>query len=563
MAIDQRHVASVSRRRLLAGGAAVAGLAALAACGGTQAATDTPLAISKGTAAAPTGGASAVTGSSASATAGGGATLPGKRGGKVIWAIESDPVSLIPYGGLSTSNMWGKEFMYDSLLEWDKDLNIKPALAESYVATDDKTYTFRLRKGVKFHDGKEMDAEDVKYSFDTLKTPPPPAAKFSQFAFTSVDVVDKYTVRMTLPNADPTIPGILAWSRHTPIVPKGTLEKINVVSQGIGTGPFKLVEFVPNDRVVYTRNPDFWKPGLPYLDDLILKVLPDEQSRLAALRSGAIDGATFSADVARSIASDKSLAVLKGLTASPRTLMFTIKGEKKPWHDVRVRQAVSMTVDRQAIIDKVYGGDAQLTGMIPPGYGDWPLTSADLSKAYTVNVAAAKKLMADAGFGTGFTVTVQSTNTPNDFTKIAEVIAENLKQIGIVTTIQPLELGAFVKNIGDGTFEWSSANRGMRGDPSGFVYDFNKGTGNFDPWFGNNGWHSDAYDKLYAEALQTTDQAKRKPLYRQMQEIVFSEVPGMYTVNPMKYQAVRARVKNMYVSFTDFNTGLREAWVEG
>lgn len=592
---DERQTL-LSRRRVLIGAAASAGAALLAACGGGSTATNTPAAkpttaaapaasvsSATGAAAAPTTAAPAATTAAApaatastgspvaavpaattgAATTSAPATLPGKKGGKLVWALESDPVNLIPYGGVSTSNMWGKEFIYDSLLAWDKDLKVIPALAESYEQPDATSYVFHLRKGVKFHDGKELDADDVKYSFDMMKAPPAPGVKWQWFAYNGIEVMDKYTAKLTLPMPDPTVPGILAWSRYTPIVEKGAFDKLNVNSQAIGTGPYKLVEFVPNDRVVLTRNPDFWRPGLPYLDDITLKVLPDEQSRLAALRSGAVDGGTFTNDVAQTAKNDKSLNLLTGLVSSPKVIQFTIKAEKKPWNDVRVRQAINMAVDRQPIIDNVFGGNAELSGPVPPGYGDWFIPASDLkSKYYKQDVAGAKKLMTDAGFAQGFPVTLQAINAPRYYTQIAEIIREQLKQIGIDVTVQPLEIGTFAKNNGDGTYDWQSTGRGMRGDVSGFVNDFNKGTGNYKVWF-DGGYDNAELDQLYTTGLQTTDQAKRKPMYQRIQEIILTEVPNLYTVQDKKIQIVRSRVKNMYVSFTDFNTGLREAWVEG
>src|SRR5215216_7664735 len=139
--------------------------------------------------------------------------------GTINWALDSDPVNLVPYGSASTSNMWGKEFMYDSLLEWDRDLNVQPALAESYEASDDATsYTFKLRQGVLFHNGQEMKAADVKYSFETALNPPAPGIQVAFLAnIASVEAVDDYTVTITMSKSDPTLPGIVAWSRYTPI----------------------------------------------------------------------------------------------------------------------------------------------------------------------------------------------------------------------------------------------------------------------------------------------------------------------------------------------------------
>ena len=133
-----------------------------------------------------------------------------------------------------------------------------------------------MRQGIKFHNGQEVTAEDVKYSMDMQAAPPPPGITIAQYpSIVSTEVVDKYTVKFNMKGPDPTVLGYLAWERYSPIVPKDMYKTINPTIQGIGTGPFQLAEYVQNDRVVFTRNKNYWKPGLPYLDDLILKILPD------------------------------------------------------------------------------------------------------------------------------------------------------------------------------------------------------------------------------------------------------------------------------------------------
>ena len=381
--------------------------------------------------AAPVGTASGAPAVPSPAATSAAASLPGKRGGKLVWALDLAPTVLIPYGLISFDIVQGHEFLYDSLLEWDKDLNVKPALAESFEATSDRTYVFHLRKGVKFHDGTEMTAEDVKYSMDTQVNPPLPGQKGFGLVIASTEIMDKYTVKITMPSANPTVPGFMARG-NAPIIQKGAYEKSNPSNQAIGTGPYKLVEFVPNDRVVLTRNPDFWKPGLPYIDDITLKGFPDEQSRLAALRAGAIDGGNFTTDTVQAVKNDKSFALQKGLTSNPHLIHFTIKGDGKPWNDVRVRQAINKVVNRQDIIDKIYNGDAELTPVVASGFGDWPITKDDLANTYyKQDLAGAKKLMADAGFANGFPVTMQTHATQQDLRQAAEIIAEQVKAIGI------------------------------------------------------------------------------------------------------------------------------------
>ncbi|HEV2068073.1 MAG TPA: ABC transporter substrate-binding protein, partial [Thermomicrobiales bacterium] len=242
-------------------------------------------------------------------------------------------------------------------------------------------------------------------------------------------------------------------------------------------------------------------------------------------------------------------------------IQFNMTGENKPWQDLRVRQAINLAVDRQAIIDKVYAGDAELTGPIPPGYGDWPISQDELRNTYyATNLDKAKQLMADAGYADGFDVTLQAIAAPRDYTQIAEIVREQLQPLNINVSVEPLELGTFAENIGNGSFEWASTARGMRGDPSGFVNDFAEGNGLHEVWFGD-GWGNEELNRLYDEALVTLDQEKRKELYRRIQEIIIEEVANLYTVQDKKFQVVRDRVQDMYVSYTGTNRGLREACV--
>ena len=160
----------------------------------------------------------------------------GKKGGKLTWALEQDPVHLIPYGAVPTANHWGKEFMYDSLIAWDRNLQVQPALATEWSAPDDHTYVFKLRQGVKFHDGSEVTADDVKWGIEAQANPPAPGIKTQYPAkITSIDAVDKYTVRINMSGPDPSVVGYFAWQRYTPVTPKNIYDKINVLTQGIGT----------------------------------------------------------------------------------------------------------------------------------------------------------------------------------------------------------------------------------------------------------------------------------------------------------------------------------------
>lgn len=487
-----------------------------------------------------------------------------KRGGKITWALEQDPVHIAPFGGILTSNHWGKEFIYDSLLEWDSKLNIRPALAEKWEVVNPTTIVWTLKRGIRFHNGKEVTAADAKYSFDLQANPPAPGsvAVLGQFpAIAGTDVMSKYRLRMRLKAPDARVFGYLAWSRYSPIVPEGMYDSLNPGREGIGTGPFRLVNYTPNDAVRLTRYAGFWRQGLPYLNELELKVLADEQARVAALRAGAVDGATVSPDSARALQGNRSLKVLKGLTAAFRELQFTIKpGEKKPWHDKRVRQAVNYAINRQEIIDKVYSGNGAFSGHVPPGYGPWPLPQSELkSKWQKFDLAKARALLREAGYANGFEVTMTTFSTPLDFQQVASVIKAQLARINITVNIQAEEPGTFAANNGAGRFDWDLTARGMRGDVDGYLAEFNPSASIYKVWYPE--YRNVKVWRLVGNGRIQLDQAKRLPMYKQAQRLLLDDLVQVPLVAVTKFQVVRSRVNNMYVAFSDFNTGLRTAWV--
>jgi peptide/nickel transport system substrate-binding protein len=483
-----------------------------------------------------------------------------KYGGRIVWALEQDPVHVAPFGATLTSNHWGKQAAYDSLVEWDKNLNLHPALAESWkIAPDQKSIMFNLRKGVKFHNGKELDAGDVKYSVEQMLNPPLPGTitTVAQVpAFAGVDVVSKYVARLNLKARDARTFGFLAWGRYSPIVPAGLYDQINVSRNAIGTGPYRMIGFNPNDRVEYEANRSFWKKGQPYMDAMTLKTLPDEQARIAALRAGAIDGATVSTDSASALKSDSNFVVLKGGTAAFRELQFTIKGDPKPWHDIRVRQAVNLAINRQAIINTVFAGEGNFSGIVPPGYGQWPLTQAELKAKYQkFDLPKAKALMKAAGQEKGFSVKLSTFSTPVDHQQIAAVIKSQLKAINIDVDIVAQEPGTFGTNNAAGNFEWDLTARGMRGDVDGYMNEYNPAQANFRAWYPL--WKNVSVWRAVGNGKIILDPAKRMPVYRQAQVLLQSELPQIGLIQVNKYQVVNKRVQGMYVAFDDFNTGLR------
>ncbi len=488
------------------------------------------------------------------------------RGGTLNWALEQDPAHIAPFGGILTANHWGKELMYDSLLEWDPKLNSRNALADKVDIVDSKTVIFTLKQGVRFHNGKEITAADCKYSFDLQANPPAPGstAVLGQFpAIASTQVLSKYRLRINLTRPDARLFGYLSWGRYSPMVPEGMYQQVNPGREGIGTGPFRLVTYVPNDRLEFTRYGNFWRRPQPYLNAVNFKVLTDEQARIAALRAGAIDGATLSADGARAFRGNNNFRVLSNYTAAFRELQMTYKpGDRKPWHDKRVRQAVNHALNRAAIINRVYSGNGEYSGHVPPGYGPWPLPTAELrNKWLKHDLAKARTLMRQAGFANGFEVTMTTFSTPLDFQQVAAVMKSQLDQIGIDLKIEAQEPGTFAANNGRGNFDWDLTARGMRGDVDGYLAEFNPSAAIYRVWYPE--WRPPV--KLWRQIGNgriTLEQAKRLPLYKGAQEILLDELIQVPLFVVKKFQVVRRRVNNMYVSFADFNTGIRYVYIK-
>jgi peptide/nickel transport system substrate-binding protein len=491
-------------------------------------------------------------------------TVP--TGGNVTWAINQDPTALAPWGVLLEASHWGSEFMYDSLLGWDTHTNQVPALAESWTVKDPRTVDFTLRKGVMFHNGQEMTSADVVYSIQQQMNPPAPGSTgtLSFFpAIVGVSPMSKYVVRVKLAHPDASLFGWFAWSRWSSIAPNNMYSQLNPVTQGIGTGPFKLVEYVPNDHITYQKWGQFWKKGLPYLDGITLKVIPDEQTAIAALQAGALDGATVSAANAQALNGNSKVTVLKGQTAGFYELQFTVKaGENKPWADKRVRQAINMAINRDDMIQKVLAGQGQYSGHVPPGYGQWPLTQDQLKGTYQkYNVAGAQALMKQAGFSSGFPATMHVVGTVATFTQIAQLLQSYVKQIGIDLSLQAEDGATFSKAYATGNFDWLLNQRGIRGDVHGFVSEFNPGTSpNYNLWF--NGYKNILMWRLVGNGQITLDPKKRLPMYRKLQQILLTELLEIPLMVPYKYQVVSSRLKNMYVAYSDFNTGLRTDYIK-
>ena len=301
-----------------------------------------------------------------------------KVGGSTVWAHEIQVTSLNPITSPEGSTNAFCEQAYDGLTAFDANLNIVPALAQSWETPDPTTYVFHLRKGVKWHDGKEFTAEDVKYTFDHILEPKNAVywrANFDQVS--KVEIVNRDTVKFTTKTPFPPLFGALAIRKNSAIVQKGAIEKPSTNTTMVGTGPFRQVEYVPGSHMKLARFKEYWGAPKPYIEELTYKLLLDEDARVAALRSGAVDYARVSVEGRQRLrdVSDLHFTTTPGM----RIIALKFNMNRKPWDDVRIRQAINLAIDRQEIIEKALSGAGSPSGPLPPVYGQWSVPMEELN----------------------------------------------------------------------------------------------------------------------------------------------------------------------------------------
>jgi len=477
-----------------------------------------------------------------------------------VYAVSYETDTVDPHKCAGTACQRITEHLYEGLTQFDRVGNIDPCLAESWENPDDKTWIFHLRQGVKFHNGEELDAEDVKFSLERLVDPETAAPYASWFnAIETVDVVDKHTVKLNLNIPYTPILGALAadaagivnktWAQG--LLDEGTLE---FTLDAVGTGPYRLQEFIPADHFTFVKHEDYWKEGLPHIDEVTWKVMVDLDARVAGLRSGTIDFAELD-DVAYSLLENDDGVAVHSLQGFSNRCAF-INCEREPFTDVRVRQAISKALDRQEMIDKLAGGYGQLTGTLSTGWAEYYIPVDELP--YDVDIEGAKALLAEAGFPNGFDCTIL-TLTPLPYSQIPTVMQAQLAKAGINAEILVLETGTWLDKIHE--FDYDIHVNGYR-----FNYDPDAILGrNFvcgsEANFGV--WCNEEYDQLRLEAVATSDVAKRKEIYHRMQKMILEEVPILSLWVGYDFYGTSKRLKGFEPSKTQrYKNVFAEAYTE-
>ena len=400
-----------------------------------------------------------------------------KSGGTLVIGQDEGPDRIDPHGTImSFQHRIIVNGVYEALLALGKDLNIKPSLATEWKEESPTAYTFTIRDGVKFHDGTPMTIEDVLFTFKRIMDPDRPSdARTKMRMIKEVTKVDDKTIRIELKAPSAPFLRYMASSEVTGIVSKAFTEANNndLTRVSNGTGAFRITEFSPGVRVVYEKFDDYWDEKLPYLDGVELRIIPDDSTRIAALRTGEIDMTMFRPDKAPLLKVLNNVEIQQPLANSTQMLPFNC--EKPPLDDLRVRQAFALSVDRATIMNTVMPGGLARPGMaVAAGdkvYGyqgdgtDFPYWENDIERA--------KKLLAEAGFPDGIDLTIQYINTPafQIDARISEIIKQQVARAGIRLELVPIEYSASAKNATAGEYEIMSNGRGIDADPEGAFFD--------------------------------------------------------------------------------------------
>jgi peptide/nickel transport system substrate-binding protein len=485
--------------------------------------------------------------------------LAQKRGGSVTMGLELDISGFDPLkvGVFDTSALSAAALIFDTLTTLDDKGAAAPKLATAWTHADDyKTWTFTLRQGVKFHDGSPFNAAAVKWNFDRQKDPANKCrCAFYIASITSLDAPDDTTLVFHLVNPSAMLPETLslpssnnAIQSPTAIQAKGDDYNRNPV----GTGPFVLKSWNAGDRMVVERNPNYWNPGHPYLDRVVLKPLPDAQARFASLQSGGAEiiwDDEFSADNIKKAQADKTLTVHRYVGSGSG--VYAVNTKVAPFDDIRVRQAIVMALDRPRMSQALFGGLA-IPATNPYGNGSWIKCDDDGALAY--NPTKAKALLAEYGKPVEFKMIV--TATPRGRT-IGQVYQQLWKAIGANVEIEQVDQATIPPRAFMRQFQMTPWRIIDLADPDVQMYaNFHTGSpvalANFsDP----------ELDRLLELARVTIDRTERSRDYCAIARLVNHEAIWIFTFQNAYYAIATAKLKGLRKQYSGV-IDVSESWME-
>ncbi len=481
-----------------------------------------------------------------------------KKGGTLIAARAADAKGLDPHKQTAFSSFRLLELIYEPLLALDKDLKVGPNLADSWAWSDEgKTLTMKLHPGVKFHNGDVMTSEDVKFTFERILDEKTAAAARS--SFTTIDTIqapDANTVVFKLKS--PNVALLAAMTNpNSGIVSKKVVSADDPAKVTVGTGPFKLTKWDVDRTTNLAANKDYWRAGVPALDGIEIRTIPDEASILAGLRAGTIDWALINDPKVAIRASGGTQKLTIYRTGALAYHVLQLNSGRKPFDNAKVRQAIACAIDRQEVLDTASLGEGEVTGPATPPYYR---ISFDKLFCYKKDIEQAKKLLAESGVATPIKFKMMAAkDEPPTAIAEAQNIQAQLKPLGIEIEIETLELGVYVDRWLKADFDAVVALNGGNPDPDIMFYRYWHSTGNLQKVAAFN---SPDIDKLLDQGKTVTEPDKRKVVYDDVQKKLTEAAPWVWLYVGYEYRIMQPYVKG----FTPMPNGsliyLRDAWLD-
>jgi peptide/nickel transport system substrate-binding protein len=438
-----------------------------------------------------------------------------QTGGTMRIHMATDIQQLDPHLVTAWNDYCPWESMFSSLTSLDRDFQPQPDLAQSWTQPDPKTYVFQLRKGVLFHNGREMKADDVKFSYERIVGLGGKSKWYTLLLdLDRVEVVDDYRVRVTLKN--PSAP-FLANIAFAMIVARENVDRIGL--EPIGTGPFRFVERVPNSHVLVRRWDRFYVPGQPKVDEIRWVPVVEPATRVANLKTGTAD-----------IVSEVPFEALRDLRATPGVAIHEPKASSAyavillkhaaPLNNKKLRQALAQLVDRDALNRAVYFGVGTTEqGCNPFPVGHWAHAAVGCPKH---DPEAAKRLLAEAGYPNGIELEWKVIGTRPDTVKVAEVCKETFRRGGVTVKLVQLEFATWIQQVyRDKQFQLAQTIFLREADPDGLVVSALFTGGQNNP----GGYSTREMDDLLTRGRAELNRDRRKAIYKQISEIVADDVP--------------------------------------
>ena len=480
-----------------------------------------------------------------------------KYGGTLTLGMIADIHRLDPHRQTGNPTNQVLSLITESLLELSEKGDISPGIAESWKVSPDATeWTFSLRRGVMFHNGRELVADDVKKSYDHIRDPKTNSPKKGDFDMIKrIDVIDKYTVKFVL---DGPFGGFGAsyFGGNAPIIPPETFDK----DQPVGTGPFEFVEWKARQYLKARRFKNYWKKGLPYVEEVIFRPITDDTVRFTALRAGDVDF-VFSLPFAEvpNLLKQPPEGIVPAIKEGDRWFYLNFHTQRGSLKDVRVRQAIAHSIDKKAIMDGLTWGLATPEAQpFPPG-SQWHFPIKDTYAK--PDLARARKLLEEAGHGKGLSL-VAIVRNETLIMNLTTLVQAQLKKIGIDLKLDVMDRATHQTRQRKNDFDINPGHLGFYPDPDRIYHNYNHSA---DP--NNYGVYSSSeYDKLVDEGRRTADAAKRKEIYRKALELMNRDLHFLYLGHLPVAQAWRSRVKGMKTNIRGdiafHGGGVAYAWIE-